>query len=82
MQTWGRHTLQECRFFLRPKKMYDVLKRVQGLFLINDKFLDLKSDQIEFLVQKVAQYSETNKKSIFRFLVFEIWSFKILRIEV
>ena len=30
-----------------------------------------------FFVQKVAQYSETNEKSIFWFLVFEIWSFKI-----
>ena len=27
-----------------------------------------------------AQYSEINEKSISRFLVFEIWSFKILRI--
>jgi len=40
----------------------------------------LKSGKIGFLVQKVSQCSETNEKSIFRFLVFEILSFKILRI--
>jgi len=40
----------------------------------------LKSGKIGFLVQKVAQCSETDEKSIFRFLVFEIRSFKILRI--
>ena len=32
-----------------------------------------------FLVQIVAQSSETNEKSIFHFLVSEIWSFKIPR---
>ena len=32
-----------------------------------------------FLVQKIAQCSETNEKSILRLLVFQIFSFKILR---
>ena len=47
------------------------------LFLVKKP---LKKSQIEFSVQKAAQYSETNEKSIFRFLVFEIWSIEILRI--
>ena len=57
-------------------------------FLVNDMQnatppppLSSKGD--DFLVQKVAQCSEMNEKSIFRFLrflVFKIWSFKILNI--
>ena len=34
----------------------------------------LKSNQIGFLLQKVAQYSEPHEKTIFRFLVFVFWS--------
>ena len=50
------------------------------LFLINDMYtlsapppLLLKSGQIGFLVQKNAQCSETNEKTILRFSVYEIW---------
>ena len=61
-----------------------------GLFLVNNMKYPhsspspspiLKNGQIEFLVLKVVQCSETDEKSIFfRFLVFEIWSVKILRV--
>ena len=40
--------------------------RNYGLFLVNDPLL-LKSGQIEFLVPKDLQFSETYAKPIFRF---------------
>ena len=42
--------------------------------------LPLKKSHFQYLVQKVAQCSETNEKLIFLFLDFETWSLKILRI--
>ena len=49
--------------------------------LVNDMEVPLPSKSSMFLTQKFGyMYSETNEKSFFQFLVFEIWSFEILRI--
>ena len=50
--------------------------RCLGLFHITT-FRPPQKEWSSFFVQNVAQCSETNEKSILRFLVFEIWSFKI-----
>ena len=41
-----------------------------------------KKSRLFFLVQKVAQCSVTNEESIYRFLVFEIWSILYLTLVV
>ena len=68
--------LKENSFCVNKKNHFEIIN-LSLCMLIFLKFFKLifgLKNQIGFLVQVVTQCSETNGKTIFRFLVFEIWS--------
>ena len=61
-----------------PKCMYIYKHTYVVLFLVNDMQPQLSKRVVFFFIQKIAQRSETNEKSIFQFLILRYGRSKFL----